>query len=400
MLISDLVYIDSFGYHYADFPTFLTWVQSNFQQIYGADVYLGNDSQDGQWTSFLAQAFYDTAALGASIYNSFSPTTAQGVGLSRVVQINGIQRNTSGFSTVELVLVGVNGTTLSNAIAIDTNQQQWSIPTPTTIPGSGTITVTATAIAPGAITALPNTITGIFTPTNGWQSVNNPAAATPGAGVEIDAALRTRQSQSVANPSLTVFEGTLGAVRNVSGVITAQGYENPTNTTDANGLPPHSISVVASGGLDSDVASAIQVHKTPGAQTYGSTTVLVDDSHGMPIYINFYRPTNATINAQVTITPLAGYDSSFAALIQAAISAAILAVPTNEFSNIGIDIVITKLYPAAYLIANGVQNPAGLTFNVVSIEISKNANPLGSVDVQLLFNEIPVCIPSSVVVVT
>lgn len=389
MAVSDLAYIDSAGYHYADFPTYLAYVQGVFQGIYGQDIYLGADSQDGQFAAAFAQALFDTASLGASDYNSFAPVTAQGTGLSRVVKINGLSRVVANYSTVNLDIGGTEGTTLTNCIAVDSFQQQWSIPT-VTIPNTGTITVTATALTIGAIQADANTITGLFTPTQGWQTVNNPAAATPGTGVESDAALRARQAVSTSNPSLTVFQGTLGAVANVPDVTKVKGYENPTNSTDANGLPPHSFAVVIVGGDAMAIAQAIQIHKTPGTQTVGTTSEVVYDSNGMPITIHFYVATQATINCTVTINTLVGYTSAYAALIQEAISAAIAAYP------IGADIVLTQLYVAAYLIGT----PAGATFQIVSIQISKNSDPLGNSNVQLLFNEVGVCDASSVVVIT
>src|SRR5271165_3585040 len=106
MTLTDLVYIDSTGHHFADYPSFQTWLTGQYQSIYGADVILTPDSQDGQFLAILARAFYDTAALGASVYNSFSPVTAQGVGLSRLVKINGLTRLSPSFSTVVLTLVG------------------------------------------------------------------------------------------------------------------------------------------------------------------------------------------------------------------------------------------------------------------------------------------------------
>ncbi|WP_457832781.1 baseplate J/gp47 family protein, partial [Staphylococcus aureus] len=83
----------------------------------------------------------------------------------------------------------------------------------------------------GAVSAPAGTITTINTPTRGWQSVTNPADAVPGAEVESDAALRSRQKISTAIPSLTVFEGIVGAVAGVSGVTRYRGYENDTNST-------------------------------------------------------------------------------------------------------------------------------------------------------------------------
>lgn len=389
--ISELAFIDAAGYHYSDYPSFLTWIQGQYKAIYGQDVYLGADSQDGQFLAILAQAFFDTAALGASVYNSFSPVSAQGAGLSRVVKINGIERGKATHSTVDLTIVGTAGTTIVNGIAIDGLKQQWALPASVTIPGGGTIVVTSTAVSPGAIAALPSTITGIFTPTQGWQTVNNVAAATLGAPVISDAQLRTQQAQSTANPSLTVFEGTVGAVEGVTGVTAARGYENPTGTTDANGLPPHSISIVAAGGTDQNVAAAIQVHKTPGTQTYGTTSVLVDDSHGMPITINFYRPTNATIGVEVTITPGASYVSSTADLIAAALAAAV----SSPEIQIGGTILLTQLYAVAYLPGTPQQG----SFSVVSIRLKKNAGSFAAANITLNFNEIAICNPTTNVTV-
>lgn len=389
MDLTSLVFIDATGYNYEDYPSFLLYFTTLYQGIYGADIYLGADSQDGQIVAAQAQAAYDTAALGAVNYSSFSPATAQGTGLSRVVKINGIERDDPSNSTVDLTITGVSGTTSLGWIAADDLNQQWVIPDDTEIPDSGTVTVTATAAKEGAIVALPNTITQIFTPTQGWQTVNNAGAATPGAPVETDSALRQRQAVSVANPSQTVFEGTLGRVGNVSGVTAFQGYENDTDTEDGNTLPPHSIAIVAQGGTDTAVAQAIQIGKTPGTNTYGTTNIPLTDSRGMPITINFFRPTNAEIGVQVTITTLTGWSSDYIVLIQNAVAAAILTTP------IGGSIIITKLYVIAYLVGTAAYG----TYNIESIELEKNSGGFGATDILLVFDEIATCDPATDVTV-
>lgn len=385
MTINDLVYIDSAGYHYADYPTFLTWLTSAYRGIYGADVYLGADSQDGQFLAILAQSFYDTAVLGASVYNSFSPTTGQGVGLSRLVKINGLSRGVPTNSTVDLTVVGVAGTPISNGVATDSLSQKWNLPSPTIIPTGGSIVVTATAAVPGALTAAPNTVTSIFTPTRGWQTVNNANAATTGAPVETDAELRVRQAESTANPSLTVFDGTKGAVANLPGVTDSQGYENDSNTTDGNGLPPHSISMVVAGGDAVQIAQTILLHKTPGTDTYGTTSELVYDAHGMPVNISFFRPTIATIGVQIVVVPKVGWSTDYEILIADAVAAVINA---NGIGNV---IQYTQLYVPAYLVGTA----AGATFNIVSIELNKNGGSFAAANVNLDFNEQPVCDPET-----
>lgn len=380
MTLADLVYIDDTGYHFADFPTIRQWLVEQYQGIYGADVYLQPDSQDGQLLSVFAQALYDTAALGASDYNSFSPSTAQGVGLSRNVKINGLERQSPSHSTAELVIVGSAGTIITDGVAQDTLQQKWNLPSPTTIPDAGTITVTATAQTEGAVQAEAATITTIFTPTLGWQTVNNPAVATAGAPVETDAELRVRQTESTANPSLTVVDGTAGAILNTEGVQKQRTYENDTGSTDGNGIPAHSICSVVSGGNDVDVAQVIALHKTPGAGTFGDTTELVYDAHGMPLNISFQRAEVATVQCTVTLAAGIGWSSSYEDLIKAAVAAFINA------GRIGDTVLYTKMFGAAYL-----PGAPGLSYDIATITLGKNGGGESAANVSLDFDENPTC---------
>lgn len=383
MTVNDLVFIDQTGYNYSDFPTFLSWLQDQYKAIYGADVYLGADSQDGQFLTVVAQALFDAAALGASVYNSFSPVTAQGVGLARVVKINGITKRAATYSTVTLTVVGVANTVILNGIAQDTLGQQWLLPASVTIPGGGTIDVAATAKDIGAINAGIGSITTIFTPTLGWQTVTNAAAATPGAPIETDAQLRVRQTVSTALPAETVFDATIGAVANLTGVSAIRGYENDSDITDGNGLPPHSICVVATGGVGLDICQTIMDYKTPGTNTFGSVSNLVKDAKGMPLTIKYQPSVPATISARVTLVTGAGWSTDFETLIKNAVAAIINA------GQIGATVLYTTLFAPAYL--NGaVQSQS---YSVVSIELKKNAGAYAAANVSLNFDEQPVCNP-------
>jgi uncharacterized phage protein gp47/JayE len=386
--IANLVYIDSTGYYYADFPTFLAWYTANYQSIYGADVYLGADSQDGQWVTVQAQAASDLAQVGASIYNSFSPLTAQGLGLARVVRINGLTKEVASYSSVVLTIVGVAGTSLINCVAQDVLGQLWEIPA-TVIPSGGSITVTAQAATLGFITAEPNTVTTIYTPTLGWQTVNNASAATPGGAVESDAALRIRQALSTALPAQTVLQGQAGAVANVTGVTKVQYYENDSETTNSYGMPPNSITIVAIGGNATEIAQAIQVTKTPGVITYGGNnpvSTLVYDSEGMPLYINYDEGATAEIQVTVNLTPTVGWSANYIPLIQAAVAAVINATAVGGNQQSGI-LYYTSLFPAAYL--NG--TPQGQTYDITGITVGKNGGGQSAANISLLFDENPVC---------
>jgi len=387
--ISDLVYIDAAGFHYADYPTVLAYIQDQYRTIYGQDVYLEADSQDGQWIAAQALMIYDMMQMAASVYTSFSPLTAIGDALSRNVQINGISRRVATYSTADLRIIGTHGTQILNGVAEDSAGIKWRLPATVTIPSGGEITVTATAEPIGAITAGANTINKIATPTLGWQSVNNLSAATVGVAVESDGELRIRQAQSTMIPSQTVMDGITGAVQSLAGVTRARGYQNSANTTDANGIPAHNIAIVAEGGTTQSIADVIARKKPPGIPTYGTTSATTYDQQGVPNIINFYRPTVATISIEVSITAGIGYVASMIDDIKAALVAYIATL------KIGDDIYLTKLFvPANLLNQVSVQ-----TFDVTQIRIKKNSGSWVTSNITLAFNEVASTAASNITVI-
>ncbi|WP_354676744.1 baseplate J/gp47 family protein, partial [Cupriavidus plantarum] len=312
--------IDENGISAPTYAEVFEYLQDRYRGIYGPDTYLEADSQDGQLLAVFASSINDANATAVAIYRSFSPATAQGDALASNVKINGIAKKAASFSTADLLIVGQAGVTISNGIAKDANNNQWTLPATVVIPPGGAITVTATCTALGAITAADGTINQIGTPTRGWQTVSNPDAAAVGAPVESDAALRQRQTVSTALPSLTVLDGIIGAVSNVPGVTRRRAYENDSATTDANGLPPHSISLIVEGGDSTDIANAIARKKTPGSPTYGTTAIVVQDVYGRPITIRFYRPSSAALTVAISLKSLAGYTTATGNAIKQAVS--------------------------------------------------------------------------------
>lgn len=369
--------IDESGILKPDYADVLAYVESEFRSIYGQDIYIEPDSQDGQMIAIWARGIDDANAMMVEIYNSFSPSTARGVGLSSNVKLNGLRRHEATFSTVDLLITGQVGTTISSGIAQDPEGSQWMLPPLVVIPVSGDITVTATARDAGAMLALPGTITTIGTPTRGWQAVTNLSAAAPGAPVETDAELRRRQSVSTALPSLTVFEGTMGAVASISGVSRYRGYENDTNITDGDGIPPHSISIVVEGGDAQAIGQAIADKKTPGTGTYGSTSVTVTDNYGVPRTIRFYRPTLATIKVAISLTALTGYTAAIEASIKQAVVDFLLGLQIGE------DVEWAEVFVPA----NVALLPGSKTYKISALTIGKNAGPMGTSDLTIAFNE-------------
>ena len=231
-------YIDEAGLHISSYNDIRDSLLEEMRAIYGSDIYLDNDSQDYQMVSAFALMAYDVQQALLLAYNNISPATATGTGLDRVVALNGIRRAAASYSTCLVKLTGSAGTVVNNGIVQNSRGIQWRLPEQVTIGDDGTATVTATCTAVGRITAATGDIDTIVTPTRGWTSVTNEVPAVAGVNQETDSALRSKQRISTANPSNTVFEGTIGAVANVDGVVRYAAYENDTDAIK-DGLPPH-----------------------------------------------------------------------------------------------------------------------------------------------------------------
>lgn len=378
-----LCVIDTTGIHAPSYADVLSYIQTAYAGIYGADVYLGNDSQDGQLLALFAAAINDANAMAVSVYNAFSPATAQGAGLSSNVKLNGLTRHVPTQSTAEVLIIGQAGTIITNGIISDQNDaHKWSLPASVTIPLAGQLSVTATAQELGALTATPNTLTKILNPTRGWQSVNNAAAATTGAPIESDADLRRRQAGSTALPARTTLAGVLAQVAAVAGVTRSAGYENDTISTDANGLPPSSLCIVALGGSAAAIASAIALKKPPGCKTHGAVSTNVIDQAGVPSTIKYDPLTLVPITINISITALSGYLSTTGTALVQALADFVSALP------IGTSVFRNWLFGPANLNYQGL----GLTYNVTAILIRRGTDPLAAADIAVAFNEAASCI--------
>jgi uncharacterized phage protein gp47/JayE len=385
------------------FIDILASLQAAYQNIYGTDVDLASDTQDGQWVAIQAQVIYDVNQAVAAAYLSYSPTYAQGVGLSSVVKINGIRRLIPSYGTADLQLVGVVGTIINNGVVADLNGNLWNLPATVAIPNSGTVTVTARCQVSGDVAAPANTIITIQTIIPGWQTATNPLAATPGFPLESDATLRKRQTFSTSIIAITPRISILGALANLPGVGRVQVYDNDTNLYDPAGIPPHSIAVVIEGGDDTVIATTILEKKNTGCGSYGDTQILVIDGGGVPQMINFWRLVEVPIWVTITLTPLQGYLNSYGTMVINAVSAFINALQIGE------DIYVGRLYAPADLagdvaVAATLTPQASLdqissTYVVRSILIGTNAAPSTSADIAIAFNRAPSGAPARVTIV-
>lgn len=330
------------------------------RQIYGADINVDANSPDGQMVNIVAQAKTDVLELSQQIYNSFDPDKAVGTSLDARCAINGVIRN-AGTKTIQNVVVTTDraltlpglDTSLTPFTVADTSGNQYQLVSTYAFVGAASTALVFQAALIGAVSSLPNTIISIVTVTLGVTAVNNPATYTTlGLNEETDYALRIRRQKSVALPSQGYLEGLIGALLDTTDVTEAMVYENDTNTTDANGIPGHSIWCVVEGGTNSAVANAIYVKRNAGCGMKGSVTVPVLQADGSFFSIKFDRPTSENLYISFDIVAVTGsVDASFIrnqilslltySIAQPAVASEITALvesiaPNGSISNMGV----------------------------------------------------------------
>lgn len=350
---------------------------ATYQAIGGSDVYLGPDSQDYQAIVAEAQAQYDTNMAQIAVYNNMSPAKAVGAGLQSNVKINGIRADVATNSTVVVTCIGQAGTDISQQVIQDQNGNLWTLPLSIVIPDSGTVDVTATCAVAGAITADAGTVNQRYTIVPGWQTVSNALKAIPGAPVESDGDLRLRQAGASALPAKSIITALRAGVAAVTGVSRSVVYENYDEVPDANGIPAHSISAVVEGGDVNDIANTIALYKGPGCGTYGTTSIIVVDSQGMPDRMKFFPLSLRGVYGAVSILPLTGYVSTTGIkLVQAMV----------DFINaldIGQDVYLAWLNAAGSLAGD----PLEKTFVITSLQVGFSSGALGGTNLAIAFNE-------------
>lgn len=277
-------------------------LEASFRTIFGNSIDLSPDSAMSEIIGTFAERLSDAWQLGQGIYTQAFPDGAQGAGLDLLCALTGTARKPATFSKVDCVCSGTPGTviTANRTISVLGTGAKFTNPSPGTIGGGGTVTIEFRAVETGPVTAPAGTLTVIETAIAGWSSVTNPLdQKILGTKIESDSALRLRRELSLRALGGASLDAIAAGLLEVANVTSAQVFENTTENTDANGLPPHSIECVVAGGSDADVAAKIFQRKPAGIETYGTTSQPVNDSSFVSHTINFSRP--AALNVYVTI---------------------------------------------------------------------------------------------------
>lgn len=151
-------------------------------------------------------------------------------------------------------------------------------------------------------------MTEIIDQTIGWEQITNPTLATIGTERETDVAYRIRikSARYTGTGHLQALKGALEQVPNILSTFVYDNGSDETITYDTIDILPHSILVIADGGSDLDVATAILNKKSSGSNY---TTIedqevvqnVVDGAFGVSYPVKFNRPEYLDIDIEITI---------------------------------------------------------------------------------------------------
>ncbi len=216
----------------------------------------------------------------------------------------------------------------------------------TSAPAAVVITVTQTtagvpqglveveAETTGPLSAPLYGLTEIETPVTGLDAVLNTEEEIIGRNLETDAEFKVRRLQSLQRAGSSTPEAIRARLLEVQDVEEVVVFENVTETTDGNGLPPKSFRAFVQGGSDQEVGDAVWENKPAGIQTSGGVTVNVTDSQGVTQVVQFSRPVEVEIyiNIRITkdVTPTSPWPANGASLVRDALAAFIAGLQIGQ----------------------------------------------------------------------
>jgi uncharacterized phage protein gp47/JayE len=228
--------------------------------------------------------------------------------------------------------------------------------------------MTAEATGPTVVSA--NSLTVIETPVSGWTGIKNPEAGITGRNVEPDEEYRARQEASLRITGAGAVDAIRADLLEVADVTACTVFENPTDVTDADLLPPHSIEALVSGGVDQDIANALWKTKPAAIATYGGVSNTVTDTAGISHTVKFSRPTAVPIYLIVDVTVDADtFPSDGAAQIKQAL------VDFWSAKGVGDDVIRSQLFAPIDAISG--------TYDVTNIKLGTAPAPAGTANITI-----------------
>lgn len=382
----------------------LAGIFADMNTVFGGDMSQSLSSPQGQ----LAQAFATIVGFKNSdiayVASQVDPDNAEGRFQDAIGRIYFLQRISGSGTIVQCTCVGLVNTLIPQGSLVRDNAGYiYASTADATIPASGSVVITFQCLTQGPIQVAAGGITQIYKQINGWDTVSNSSAGTPGVLVESRAAFEARRVASVGANSVNSVSAIWGALLKVANVAGVWVVDNPTSAAVNVGSTNYSLaanSIVASvyGGAAADIANAIYNKKPPAIPTVGNQTQTITDSTNVqappyPTYtIHYLEPAATPIHFSVTIASNPNLPSNIGQLVQNAILAVFNG--NSQYSTQGPAQQMSFINAGAYYAAIYAISPY---VNVSSLTVGTAASPTGT-SVQMGIDQMPTLQASNITV--
>ena len=303
------------------------------------------------------------------LINQFNPAFASGIWQDALGNLYFLQRKSATPTIVQCVCTGLPGTVIPGldnpngaAQAQNGDGDIFVCTSSGTISAIGSVTLQFQSAKLGEIPAPANSVDRIYRQIQGWDTINNPAAGVLGTNKESRIEYENRRKNSLALYATGSREAVYSRVFNVTNVTDVIVVENDSSesvTIQGVELVRNSIYVIANGGDNTEIAEAIRNSKSGGCATNGEVSVLLPKTY---VPIQFSRPQNINVYAQVTLDVDENTPENFEELIQNAIIANFNGSDDSSGITIGQTIYASRFYCPL----------TALGLSIVSIKISKD----------------------------
>lgn len=306
-------------------PEITANLNSRFTGAFGTQFDVSPTSPDGQCIGIMAEVLGDMWEKAEAAYNAYSPSDTFGIGLDKVVELNGVTRITNRPTSVAITFQGVTGTVVPSGYIIRTEDKlDFATVAAAVLPAIVTAVCTtqgAIKIAAGEVNVLSSAIPGLTGATNTDPGIT-------GIVREEDPALRARREGATISRGTNSNDAIYEAVRALNLPYIRIIENNTAGTVD--GIPPKSFLTVVEGGTPQEVSRAIYENKPQGAQAFGSIVTTILDSKGYPHYIGLSRPYAVDISLTANISNLPGASIDSATLAKEALVAHVNSLNISE----------------------------------------------------------------------
>lgn len=313
----------------------LALVEADERATISQSLDVSSDSVIGQINGIFCQQLGIAWEALEEAYHAFDPDRAEDDAMVSLAKITGTNKRGASKSTVPTAVTLAIGTTLQAGIHFahveDKEDVRFTPEADFTAPGPAdpaVYIVPFEAEITGPVQAPSGTLTVIATPVVGWSAITNNEDATPGRNSDSTEDLRVRREQALARAGSSTAAAIRADVLAVEDVTSVQVFENYTDVTDADGLPPHSFEVVLWDDANADdnaVAQAIWGSKAGGIRPYGQTgdQGTATDANGDPHTVPFSRAAEVAMYVEFDLEKRAGYvgDSAFKLAVAQALNA-------------------------------------------------------------------------------